>query len=266
MTEPMISTAKNVAPGVDRLFTHAPILGRGYLAVNAFVLHSKRPVLIDSGIVGMKEPMLKAIESVIDPERLEFLYLTHADADHIGCLDELLVRAPRATLVTTFLGMAKLALARQIPPERLLLLNPGQALDVGDRQLVVAKPPAFDAPETTMLWDPKEGTLFSSDYFGGLVPEPVESAAEVAPAALREGMVAWLTVDSPWIHSVDPAKLAQATRSVVELAPKTILSAHLAPARGLVEALTENVLCTPGAAPFTGPDQAAFERMLAGAA
>jgi glyoxylase-like metal-dependent hydrolase (beta-lactamase superfamily II) len=265
MTEPIISAHEKVAPATDLLGTYAPVLG-GYLAVNAFVLHAERPVLIDSGIVGMREPMLRALERVIDPARLEFLYLTHVDADHVGCLDELLVRAPRAKVVTTFLGMAKLALARQIAPERLLLLNPGQELDVGDRKLLVAKPPCFDAPETTMLWDPKERTLFSSDYFGGLVPAPVEAASDVPPAALREGMVTWLTVDSPWIHGVDPHKLARAARLVAELAPKTILSAHLAPARGLTQALTENVLCAPSATPFTGPDQAAFEHMLAGAA
>jgi hypothetical protein len=153
-----------------------------------------------------------------------------------------------------------------VAPERFLLKNPGEVLDVGDRRLTVLKPPCFDAPETTMLWDASTSTLFSSDYFGGLVPSEVAAANEVPAAALREGMMIWLAVDSPWIHAVDPAALAQATRAVTALGVKTVLSAHLAPARNLAEVLAENVLQAPGAAPFVGPDQAMFEQMLASAA
>lgn len=266
MSEPVVSVTRSVAPNTDLVGTTVPIANLGFLAINAYVLHAKKPVLIDSGILGMRKLTMAALEQVIDPAELEYLYFTHADGDHIGCVDELLERAPRARIVTTFIGMAKLGFDRQIPLERFLLLNPGQELDAGDRKLLVTKPPCFDAPETTMLWDAKERTLFSSDYFGGLVPRPVEAADEVSPSALREGMVTWLTFDSPWIHSVDPARLAAATRAVSALEPKTILSSHLAPARGLVQALSENVLQAPNATPFRGPDQSAFEALLAGAA
>ncbi len=262
MTEPIIETQKNVAPGVDQLGTFAPIPNLGYIAINAFLLRSREPVLVDAGIIGMKGLMLPAIESLIDPASLRYIYLTHADGDHVGCLDELLVRAPKARIVTTFLGMAKLGFARQVPPERFLLLNPGQTLDVGDRKLLVARPPCFDAPETTMVWDASTRTLFSSDYFGGLVPSPTESANDIPSSSLREGMMRWLALDSPWIHSVRQDALEQATRSVAELAPQTILSAHLPPARALVEALTENVNRAPGGTPFQGPDQSAFEDLI----
>lgn len=262
MTEPTIVTTRNVAPAVDQLGTMAPIPQLGYLAINAFVLHAREPVLIDAGIVAMRHLMLKAISGVIDPASLRYIYLTHVDNDHVGCLDELLELSPRARIVTTFLGMAKLGLSRMIPPERFLLLNPGQALDVGDKKLVVVRPPCFDAPETTMLWDASSRTLFSSDCFGGVIPSPVESANDIPASTLREGMMTWLSVDSPWIHGIRPAALEQATRAVTELAPKTILSAHLAPARDLVDALVQNVRLAPGAAPFQGPDQSAFEQLL----
>jgi hypothetical protein len=42
-----------------------------------------------------------------------------------------------------------------------------------------------------------------------------------------------------------------------------MLSSHLPPARGLTQQLLANLELLPDAAPFTGPDQAAMERMLA---
>jgi glyoxylase-like metal-dependent hydrolase (beta-lactamase superfamily II) len=262
MNQPQVHSARDVAPSIDLVGTWIPIPGLGHFAVNAFLLHSREPVLIDAGIANMHEPMFTALKELIHPADIRWIYLTHVDGDHVGCLDEVLQQSPKARIVTTFLGMSKLGLTRHVPPDRFYLRNPGEQLDAGDRKLLVARPPCFDAPETTMLLDPKSGTLFSSDYFGGLVPAPVESADQIPAAALREGMTKWLTVDSPWIHSVQPTLLRQATRSVVELQPRTVLSTHLSPARGMVETLSENILQAPGAPPFTGPDQIAFEQML----
>ena len=262
MTQPTVTPIRNVAAGVDQLGTYIPVPGMGYFAVNAFLVRAKEPVLVDAGIVTMQEPMLAALESLIDLGDLRWIYLTHVDGDHVGCLDMLLARAPKARIATTFLSMSKLGFTRTIAPERFFLLNPGQELDAGDRKLLVVPPPCFDAPETTILWDPTSRTLFSSDYFGALVPSPVEAADQVPAGALRDGMMTWLAVDSPWVRTVQPALLAQATRAVLELRPETVLGSHLAPARGMAHALTDNVLRAPGAPPFVGPDQAALEHML----
>jgi hypothetical protein len=262
MTPPTVVARRNVAADVDQLGTHIPVPGIGHFAVHAFLLRSREPVLVDAGIVTMQEPMLAALESLIDPGELRWIYLTHVDSDHVGCLEALLRKAPKARIVTTFLGWSKLGFARTIAPDRFLLLNPGQELDAGDRKLLVARPPCYDAPETTMIFDATSRTLFSSDYFGAIVPSPVELAEQVPASALREGMMAWLSVDSPWVRTVQPALLEQATRAVLELRPETVLSTHLAPAYGMAEVLSENVRMAPGAAPFVGPDQATFEKML----
>lgn len=263
MNQPAITVSRNVAPDVDQLSTAMPVPNLGHLMVNAFVLHAQEPVLVDAGVVNLRELTLAALGELMDPADLRWIYLTHVDNDHIGCLDELLALAPRAQLVTTFLGFAKLGLKGGLDPNRVRFLNPGQELAVGDRRLLALKPPTFDAPETTMLWDGSNRTLFSSDCFGGLIPEVVESANEVPETVLRDGMVTWLGIDAPWIHTTEVRSLQQALRAVVELQPQTVLSAHLPPARGMVERLGANILQGPAAPPFVGPDQAAFEAMLA---
>jgi len=266
MVPPVVVATRNVAPLVDQLGTFLDAPGLGRLAVNAFVMHSREPVLVDAGVVALKDGTLAALESVIDPADLRWIYLTHVDADHVGCLDAVLARAKNARVVTTFLGMAKLGLVRSISPERFFLLNPGQELDVGDRKLRALAAPCYDAPETTMLFDPSARVLFSSDYFGTFLPNAVDTARDVRAEDLRAGMTTFLTIDSPWLAGFSPDHLTRATRTVVELAPEIVLSSHLPPARGMVDALTANVHAAAAAPPARGPDQAAFIAMMAAAA
>jgi glyoxylase-like metal-dependent hydrolase (beta-lactamase superfamily II) len=112
MNAPTLNATRNVAADVDQLGTYIPVPGIGHFAVNAFLLRSREPVLVDAGIVTMQEPMLAALESLIDPRELRWIYLTHVDGDHVGCVEALLRRAPKARIVTTFLGWSKLGFAR----------------------------------------------------------------------------------------------------------------------------------------------------------
>ncbi len=264
MNAPTVHALRSVAPDVDMLSTALPVPIGGFLPVNAFLLRSQQPVLVDAGVSALAHPTLDALRELTDPAKLRWIYLTHMDADHIGCVEQLLEEAPEAQIVTTFLGMAKLGLRLAVPPSRVLLLNPGQTLDVGDRKLRVGSPPCYDAPETTTLFDESRRTLFASDCFGSVVASPrIAKANDIASDDLLQGSVGWLTIDSPWIHSVRRDDLKRALDRVTELSPEVTLSAHLPPAYDMIEQLAQNVLQAPDAPPFVGPDQDAFERLLA---
>lgn len=75
-----------------------------------------------------REAILGALTQAIDPVDLEWIRLTDPDRDHTA-LAEVLAIAPRARLVTTFLGAGILSLEYDVVSERLYLLNPGQSLD-----------------------------------------------------------------------------------------------------------------------------------------
>lgn len=167
-------------------------------------------------------------------------------------------------MITTYLGMGKMSLYRPLPAERVLLLNPGQVIDVGDRTLTAVRPPTYDAPETTGFFDPVSAALFSADSFGALLAKPAENAAHVAPDDLRDGMSTWTTVDAPWLHMTDRASFDRALDGVRVMSPDIILSGHLPPARGMTDRLLGYLSSVPDATPFVGPDQQALEEMLAG--
>lgn len=257
MEEPL-----RISGSISALPSYVPIPGLGLLPVNAYVVKSKAPVLIDAGLHADAGEFMKALRAVIDPRDLRWIWLTHIDQDHVGSLRQLVDDAPRAKVVTNFLGLGKLGLFAPLPPERVHLLNPGQSIDAGDRKLFAFTPPAYDAPETMGAYDEKSRMLFSSDCFGAVLETTAEDAAAVEPDSLRERQMLWATIDSPWLRHTNESWLAGALNELRRMAPETILSSHLPPAFGMTETLAEALVAARGAAPFVGPDQRALEAML----
>jgi flavorubredoxin len=256
---------RRVANDIHILPSYMPIPGLGTLPVNAFVIKGEEPVLVDTGLHQDRGAFADALGSVIDPADLRWIWLTHPDQDHVGSLQDVLDAAPRARLITTFLGVGILSLFMELSPTRVYLLNPGEALDIGDRSLHCVKPPLFDNPATTAFYDDRTETLFSSDCFGALMQAPAERADAIAVDDRREGQLRWATIDAPWIHKVEPARLAADLNEIRALRPEIVLSSHLPPAYGMVDELVTTAARAASAQPFVGPNQAALEAMLMGA-
>lgn len=236
------------APGIHLLAAHCPIPGLGLLPMNAFLIGGSAPALVDTGPRATRAALLAHLATLIDLEDLRWICVTHADPDHVGALPELLSAAPRARVVSSFLGLAKLGLAGVLEPERGHLIEPGQALSLGDRALVAKRPPVYDAPETLAFFEPGSQSLFSADTFGAPLAAPVASASDVAPAALRDGMLTWASIDAPWLAHVPDAGFAALLGEVSRLSPRAIFSAHLPPALDLTPGLLEILAGAPDAA------------------
>ena len=245
---------------------HLEVPGLGFLPVNAFVLHAAQPVVVDTGLGLPDRDFVAAVAEVIDPADVRWIWLTHPDRDHTGGLFALLDAAPKARVVTTFLGVGIMSCEHPLPLDRVYLLNPGQSLDAGDRRLAGFRPPLFDNPATVGILDTSTGVCLSSDCFGAPLPTAelavAPDASAVSPAELRAGQLLWATVDSPWVHTVDPAKYAASFQTVREFGPSVVLSTHLPPVKGNVHGLFRTMLGAPQADVFTGPDQAALEAVL----
>jgi flavorubredoxin len=252
----------HISGTVAALPSYVPIPGLGLLPVNAYVVKSTAPVLIDTGLPADVNEFIEALCEVVDPRDLRWIWLTHIDQDHLGSLRRLLDEAPRAKVVTNFLGLGKLGLVAPLALERVHLLNPGQGIDVGDRTLFAVAPPTYDAPETMGAYDGKSRMFFSSDCFGGILENPAEDAAAVMPDSLREGQTLWATIDSPWLRHTKESWLIDALNDLRRIGPTAILSSHLPPAFDMMEAFADALVAARSAAPFVGPDQPTFQAML----
>jgi flavorubredoxin len=245
---------------------YMPLPGMGVLPMSSFLIRGEHPVLVDTGPGPLADELVADLETLVDLDDLDWIWLTHTDPDHIGAVSRLLERAPNARVVTTFLGAGKMGLHTPIPPERTYLINPGQSLAVGDRELRALRPPVFDAPETIAPFDTRTGAFFAADCFGTLMAEPVPSADALTREALRDGMVTWASIDAPWLEMIDESRFDDALKTIARLEPSVVLGSHVPPATGMTERLIECLGAARGVTPFVGPDQAAVEQAMANAA
>ena len=260
-----MTTCFTAGPCVDVIAATADIPTLGSLAINSFVVHGTEPLLVDTGTVAGRADFLAALGSVIDPQALRWIWLTHTDFDHIGSLATLLELNPRIRVITSFLGVGIMGLSSTpLPMDRVHLVNPGQTVTVGDRRLTALRPPVFDNPITTGFVDDRSGALFTSDCFGALLPSLPEYAADLDAATLASGQIKWATIDSSWVHDVDRCAFNAKLDQFRALQPSMIYSSHLPPAPGrMLDLFIQSLAQVPDAPRFEGPDQAALETMLA---
>jgi hypothetical protein len=250
-------------PDVHVIPSHLEVPGVGVILVNAFVLLSERPVLIDTGLAVDSEQFMSALEAIVDPAELGWIWMTHDDSDHTGSLGAVLERAPQAKLAMHGLGALRASTCCPIPLDRVHALQVGSTIDVGDRTLQAIRPPVFDNPTSLGFHDVSTGTLFAVDTFGAILPGVVENAADLAEPELVGGITAWTTFDSPWTHLVDRGRFGEVLDEVRKLGATNVLSSHLPAATGQTDSLLKIIESVPDAEPFVPPDHEAFAAIVA---
>jgi len=241
----------------------APVPGVGNLAINSFLWKGPEPVLVDSGAGFLGAGWLATLEAAIDPAEIRWIWLSHTDADHTGNLAAVLERAPNARIVTNGLGLAKMQLLG-LPHGHADVLAPGQDFQAGGRSFLPIRPPYYDAPETTGLYDPVDRVLFAADAFGAVLAGPAEDAAAIAESELRDGLLTWAAIDAPWLARVDRDKLGRTLSAIERLDPAALLVGHLPVTRGAggVRRLTGILAGAYGRGAVDVPDGLSIERLL----
>ena len=98
--------------------THLSVPAVGVIPINAFLILAREPVLVDTGIRVDSEEFLTALKSLIDPQELRWVWLTHDDLDHTGSIEEVLSLAPEARLATHALSALRMTTAWNVPMNR----------------------------------------------------------------------------------------------------------------------------------------------------
>lgn len=262
MTGPTMFDTRVVAPETTCLPSYLPIPGYGVLPINTFVINGAEPILVDTGLAALRDPFMTALERVVDLANLRWIWISHTDADHLGNLTSILERAPRARVVSNFVGMAKMMLLGH-DVSRVHMLETGQRLSAGDRMLVPFRPPVYDAPETMGFVDTRTRVLFSADAFGALLSDAVESVSAVPSAELRAGMGAWAAIDAPWLGNLERSGFARNLARIERLNPSAIISGHLPQANGMNATLLRNLAETQASGPTDGPDHELLDQLVA---
>ena len=198
----------------------------GLFAVNSMVIRGEQPVLVDTGGPANRDEWLDAVWSLVDPQDVRWIFLSHDDRDHAGNLLQVLAACPNATLLTTWFSVGRMAEEWQTPLDRSRFVNEGEQIDVGDRTLTAMRPPVFDNPTTRGLFDDRTGVLWAADTFANPLQEPIESADDIPDDEFTEGQLFGARLVAPWHQMLDEQKFHAHVDRVESLAIEVAASCH----------------------------------------
>lgn len=195
--------------------------------LNSMVIRGAEPVVVDTGAPIHRDQYLEDLFSIVEPEDVRWVFISHDDSDHYGNLHAVMAACPNATMVGTWFLCERLAAeGLEVPPFRWRWVGDGESLDAGDRTLHAVRPPLYDSPTTRGLYDAKTGVYWASDCYASPVPKGTAFVADLDPEAWAGGFVAMNAWNSPWVSMVEEAAFAVACRRIESLRPTAIASAH----------------------------------------
>lgn len=168
-------TENMVAQDIYWVGVHFPQPAPG-AALNAYLIKDQKSALIDTGAPATAETIVANLRRLIDPAKLDYVVLTHADMDHAGGLKAILTAAPQATVVASEYE------ARTVPmwgvQAKTQVVKDGEKLSLGRHSLQFLLAPFTCTSGSLLVFDETEKVLFSADLFALLGPQEWKLFAE----------------------------------------------------------------------------------------
>jgi len=159
---------------------------------SVYLLDGPRKAIVDSGPASSAPAVLAGIRQAgIDPADINYIVITHVHLDHAGGAATLLTDMPQAKVVVHRRGarhmvnMEKLVagtIAAQgaeilgrygeclpVPPERIISVDEGNAIELGDGQVLEFMDTPGHAPHELCIRETKNGGVFTGDALGLLL-------------------------------------------------------------------------------------------------
>ena len=252
-----------IAPETFLIHNHhgegeAPVI----VPLNAMVIRAKEPVVVDTGFAEHRDQFLEDVFSLVDPEDIRWLYISHDDVDHTGNVNELMRLAPNATLVINWFMAERMGATLEVSPLRQRWLGDGEILDAGDRKLMAIRPPIFDSPTTRGLFDTTTGVYWASDSFATPMLHVARNVDEIDPGFWGEGMAMFNRYVSPWLELVDEAKFQKTVDRIEQLGAQVFAGCHTPViGRAHVGLALEHTRRSPDATIQPEPDQEVLDQI-----
>ncbi|MCU1377104.1 MAG: putative flavodoxin [Acidimicrobiales bacterium] len=224
--ETLPTAAHQIAAETWLVPTFAPDPAGGFVGAHSLVIRGAEPVIVDTGCSLVRDDWLAKAFSVVEPDDVRWVFLSHDDHDHVGNVETVLERCPNATLVVNFSIAGRLTGSLDLPLERMRFLDPGQSLQLPDRTLTAVRPPVFDSPATRGLHDSATGLLWAADAFGALVQGEIYDADDVDPALYDQSFAMFNSWNTPWLEWVDVDRFAAHVQTTLDLPLELVASAH----------------------------------------
>jgi flavorubredoxin len=234
------------------------------VALNTMVIRGAEPVVVDTGMMENRDQYLADVFSLVEPEDIRWVFISHDDVDHTGNVNALLDATPNATLVIDWFMQERMGASLAVPASRWRWVMDGDTFDVGDRTLQIVRPPVFDSGTTRGLFDPTTGVYWGSDSFASTMATPVTNVADLDFAEWLEGIHTLAQYISPWLAVVDAAKFQRTVDRIEALQPEVLVGCHSPVVEGSYVAEAINATRTaPWATVAPQPDQSVLDAIRA---
>ncbi len=133
---------------------------------NSFLIRGEQTALVDTSHEKFRQLYLDDLRSLIDPEAIDYLIISHTEPDHSGLVKDLLQLAPNATVVGSKVAIQFLEDMVHQPFKRKIVKN-GDRLNLGNgHELEFVIAPNLHWPDTMFSFDHKTQILYTCDAFG----------------------------------------------------------------------------------------------------
>ena len=246
-----------------------PALGEPlFVYLNSMVIRGREPMIVDTGTPANRAQWLEDAFSLVEPEDVRWVFVSHDDVDHSGNLDEVMTACTNATLICTWAMVERHTNCFDFPLERCRWVMDGESIDIGDRTLQAVRPPVYDSPTTRGLFDPTTGVYWAVDTFATPLPDPAMGIADLDPEFWDFGLGLFaLGAVSPWLSMVDPAEYSRYVDRSQSLDIATIAACHSPVIEGeFIDKAFARIRELPTIDPPPVPDQSVLDQIVAATA
>ena len=132
---------------------------------NAYLILDEKVAVVDTVMAPYAGDFIRNIRALVDPARIDYVVINHAEPDHAGALPALMDLCPQATLVVSKRG------AESVPghshrswPAR--TVGTGDRIPLGRRELAFIEAPMLHWPDSMFTYVTGDAILMPNDAFG----------------------------------------------------------------------------------------------------
>jgi flavorubredoxin len=239
-----------------------------FVQINSMVILGAEPVIVDTGTPANRTQWLNDAFSLVEPEDVRWVFLSHDDVDHTGNLDQVMSACPNANLVCSWAMVERHTNCFNFPLDRCRWIMDNESFSVGDRTLLALRPPVYDSPTTRGLFDPTTGVYWAVDSFATPLPDPHMAIGDLDPDFWQFGMTLFaFGAVSPWLSLVDHDKYGRYVDNVQGLDITTIAGCHTPVLEGdLIQRAFSHTRAFPSIEPPPLPNQSILDQIIAATA
>ncbi len=142
-----------------------PISDTG-VTYNSYLIDDEKKAVIDLAKSNKGDEFFSQIEEIADINQIDYIIINHMEPDHSGLIKIVRRLAPEVKIVGSQKTREMLAKFFNIT-ENVIVVEDGDTLSLGRRELKFFSTPFLHWPETIMTYETTERVLFSCDAFGG---------------------------------------------------------------------------------------------------